>query len=91
MSIGITEVIVILVVVLVLFGGKRIPELARALGRASFEYKRAKETFKNEINELKETAENASVEEEKKEVKKQPVKKTKKTASKKTAKKTSKK
>ena len=48
MSIGITEVIVILVVVLVLFGGKRIPELARALGRASFEYKRAKETIKKE-------------------------------------------
>ena len=91
MSIGITEVIVILVVVLVLFGGKRIPELARALGRASFEYKRAKETIKKEIKDLKETAENAVVEEEKKEVKKQPVKKTKKTASKKTAKKTSKK
>ena len=29
MSLGIPEIILILVVVLVLFGGKRIPELAR--------------------------------------------------------------
>lgn len=89
MSIGITEVMVILVVVLVLFGGKRIPELAKALGRASYEYKRAKETIKNEINDLKETAENAAVKEDKKQ-KKVISQKTKKTT-KKTAKKTNKK
>ncbi len=42
MSLGITEIILILVVVILLFGGKRIPEIARALGRASYEYKKAK-------------------------------------------------
>ncbi|UKI40955.1 MAG: twin-arginine translocase TatA/TatE family subunit [Candidatus Melainabacteria bacterium] len=32
----------ILIVAVLLFGGKRIPELARALGRASYEYKKLK-------------------------------------------------
>ncbi|MBO4294507.1 MAG: twin-arginine translocase TatA/TatE family subunit [Alphaproteobacteria bacterium] len=52
MSLGIPEIIVILVVVLVLFGGKKIPELARGLGKAQAEYKKAKEAFENEVNEL---------------------------------------
>ncbi len=52
MSIGFTEVLLILVVVLLLFGGKRIPELAKAFGRASFEYKKAKEILKKEAQEF---------------------------------------
>lgn len=52
MSLGIPEIIVILVVVLVLFGGKKIPELAHGLGKAQAEYKKAKEAFENEVNEL---------------------------------------
>ncbi len=42
MSLGITEITLILIVILLLFGGKRIPELARAFGRATAEYKKAK-------------------------------------------------
>ena len=53
MSLGITEIILILVVIILLFGGKRIPEIARALGRASYEYKKAKEKIKKETEELK--------------------------------------
>lgn len=53
MSIGIPEIILILVVILLLFGGKRIPELAKALGRASYEYKKAKEVIKKEADEIK--------------------------------------
>ena len=34
MSLGTTEILLIVVVVLLLFGAKRIPELARAFGRA---------------------------------------------------------
>ena len=64
MSIGISELILILVVVLVLFGGKRIPELARALGKASYEYKKAKQTLQNEANELKEAIEKVAEQEE---------------------------
>lgn len=66
MSIGISELILILAVVLVLFGGKRIPELARALGKASYEYKKAKESLQNEAKELKETIEKAAEQEESK-------------------------
>lgn len=65
MSIGISELILILVVILVLFGGKRIPELARALGKASYEYKKAKESLQNEARELKETIEKTAEQEEK--------------------------
>jgi sec-independent protein translocase protein TatA len=54
MSLGIPEIILIVLVIVLLFGGKRIPELARALGRASYEYKNAKELIKKEANELKE-------------------------------------
>lgn len=41
MGLSITEIMVILIVVLLLFGSKRIPELAKALGRASHEFKKA--------------------------------------------------
>lgn len=40
MSLGLSEIVLILIVVLILFGGKRIPELAKALGRAQYEYKK---------------------------------------------------
>ena len=53
MSIGISEIILIIVIALLLFGGKRIPELARAFGRASYEYKKAKENIRKEVQELK--------------------------------------
>lgn len=66
MSLGLTEIALILVVVLVLFGGKRIPELAKALGKAQYEYKKAKEMLQNEAQDLKDTVEKAAEEEEKK-------------------------
>jgi len=40
MSIGWGEVLVILFLVLILFGGKRLPELARSMGQAVNEFKR---------------------------------------------------
>ncbi len=59
MSLGITEITLILVVILLLFGGKRIPELARALGKASYEYKKAKSLIKKEADEIKDAIEEA--------------------------------
>ena len=53
MSLGITEILLIFVVIILLFGGKRIPEIARALGRASYEYKKAKNVIQKETEELK--------------------------------------
>ena len=57
MSIGIPEIVLILVVILLLFGGKRIPELAKALGRASYEYKKAKQIIQKEADEFKDEIE----------------------------------
>lgn len=65
MSLGLTEIALILVVVLILFGGKRIPELAKALGKAQYEYKKAKEMLQNEAKDLKDAVEKAATEEEK--------------------------
>lgn len=39
--IGMPEVIVILIVVLILFGPKKLPELARSMGKAVKEYRTA--------------------------------------------------
>jgi sec-independent protein translocase protein TatA len=39
-SIGPFELIIVLVVVLLLFGGTRLPKLARSLGAASSEFKK---------------------------------------------------
>ena len=40
-GIGATEIIVILVIVLLLFGGKKIPELMKGLGRGIKDFKDA--------------------------------------------------
>ncbi len=69
MSLGLTEIALILIVVLILFGGKRIPELAKALGKAQYEYKKAKELLQNEAQDLKDSVEKAAAEEEKSEKK----------------------
>ena len=47
---GTTEWILIAVVVLLLFGGKKIPELARGLGKGIREFKDAKSQVTNELN-----------------------------------------
>ena len=40
MNLGPTELIIILVIVLLLFGSTRLPKLARSLGEASKEFKK---------------------------------------------------
>jgi len=50
-GIGFPELLMILVVALVVIGPKRLPDIARALGRAMGEFKRATDEFKNSINE----------------------------------------
>lgn len=41
--------IIIFLVVLLLFGAKKIPELARGLGKSMGEFKKAREEFEHEI------------------------------------------
>ena len=60
MHIGLPEIALIVFVALLLFGAKRIPELARAFGRASSEYKKAKEAIANEGRDLVSEAEKAA-------------------------------
>ncbi len=52
MSVGFTEMMVIVLFVVVVFGAKRIPELARSLGRAQYEFKKAKEAAEQGKNEI---------------------------------------
>ena len=65
-SIGMPELLIILLVVLLLFGAKRLPELARGLGRGIREFKDATKHVEKEFKELEE----GEQEEEKKKSKK---------------------
>jgi sec-independent protein translocase protein TatA len=48
---GTNEIIIILVIVLLMFGGKKIPELMRGLGRGVREFNDAKSNVKKEIED----------------------------------------
>ena len=50
---GTTEVVVVVLVVLVLFGAKKIPEFARGLGKGLKEFKKAKDDIKDTIDDQK--------------------------------------
>ena len=58
MGISIRELIVILVIVLLLFGAKKIPELARGLGKGLREFKNAVKD--SGIDEVKPDTESAA-------------------------------
>ncbi|MEX1117471.1 MAG: twin-arginine translocase TatA/TatE family subunit [Terrimicrobiaceae bacterium] len=47
---GWPESLFILVLVLLLFGAKKLPELARGLGQSLNEFKKAREEFESEIH-----------------------------------------
>ena len=48
-NIGFSELVVILIIVLVLFGGKKIPEVARGLGAGIREFRDAAKSAEREI------------------------------------------
>jgi sec-independent protein translocase protein TatA len=43
------DLIIILLIVLVLFGAKRLPDLARGMGQAMKEFQKAKDDFSHEL------------------------------------------
>ncbi|MBO6795106.1 MAG: twin-arginine translocase TatA/TatE family subunit [Balneolaceae bacterium] len=50
-GIGAPEIIIVAIFVLVFFGAKRIPELARGLGQGIKEFRQASKDIKKEIEE----------------------------------------
>ena len=61
-KLGVTEIILILAIVLLLFGGKKIPELMKGLGKGIKEFKDASKGEESKVEESK-------VEDEKKQLK----------------------
>ncbi len=54
---GTTEIVVIVILALLLFGGKKIPELMRGLGTGLKEFKKASEGKNSESEEKEEKSE----------------------------------
>lgn len=49
-GLGFSELLLIMVVVLIVFGPEKLPEIARNLGRATGQFRRTMDEFKHEIN-----------------------------------------
>jgi len=48
-SFGGQEMILVFLIVLLLFGAKKLPQLARGIGKSTGEFKRARDEFEREI------------------------------------------
>jgi sec-independent protein translocase protein TatA len=55
MNLGGPDLLIILLIVLVLFGAKKLPELARGLGQAIKEFQKAKDEFTDELHKAGDT------------------------------------
>lgn len=51
-GIGMPELVIILIIVLVLFGASRLPEMAKALGKSIKEFKKAGKEIRSDIEEV---------------------------------------
>ena len=49
-GLGPTELIIVFLLIIILFGAKRLPELARSLGRSIKEFKHATQGLKDEFD-----------------------------------------
>jgi Tat protein translocase TatB subunit len=50
-GIGMTELLIVLVVALLVLGPRKLPEMARNLGRGMAEFRRASDELRNTLNE----------------------------------------
>ncbi len=60
MDLGGPELLLIFVVILVLFGGQKIPELARGLGKGIREFKKAQAGIEEEFHKATDTSSGAA-------------------------------
>lgn len=60
------EILIILFVILLLFGGRKLPELARSLGKSLSEFRKGREEGEKEVQEAAklESAESGELEDE---------------------------
>ena len=54
MSLGPWEIVLIILVIILIFGGKKIPELARGLGKGLREFKKTTREIKDEVDAVTE-------------------------------------
>lgn len=66
---GGTEVILILFIIMLLFGAKKLPELSRSLGKSLGEFKKGKDDLEREIRDVQEDLHKVATEPEIEEVK----------------------
>lgn len=52
MVFGAPEIILIVIIVILLFGANKIPELARSLGKATGEFKKGKQDIEAELSDI---------------------------------------
>jgi len=57
MGLGWQELLIIFLIVLLVFGASRIPDIARSLGKASREFKKAKDNIIKESGEMMDASE----------------------------------
>ena len=59
MSLGPWEIVLVVLVIIILFGGKKIPELARGLGKGLREFRETSKDLKDEVNSAAEDVKSA--------------------------------
>ena len=59
MSLGPWEIVLVVLVIIILFGGKKIPELARGLGKGLKEFRKTTKDLKDEVNSAAEDVKSA--------------------------------
>ena len=62
MSLGPWEIALVILVIIILFGGKKLPELARGLGLGLREFKKAKQEIKEEVKNVTDEVDDAEKE-----------------------------
>ena len=65
MSLGPWEIALVILGIIILFGGKKLPELARGLGLGLREFKKAKQEIKDEVKNVADKVEATEKEVEK--------------------------